>query len=373
MLNRLGIFTPVNRRFVTLIKENQMNKKLLAVAIASAMAAPLAAMADEGNVTLYGTASAAVEVIDLDNTGTGADFDATQVNSNHSALGIKGWEALGNGLKAVFLMDMFVGLDNGGGSGSLLGGGRDGYVGLAGNFGTVALGFHGRPWKTSTNGLDLFGSTIADYSAIMGSGPGGAYYDGGIGNAVIWFLPNVNGFSGHLQYGADESDNDSNDWGAQGNYSNGPFYGSLSYDEDGRTGGADSDIWKIAGSYTFNGATTVTGMYENLDLGGSAGDRNAFYLGLGHKMGNNTFKVAYAQADDTDAGNDGADYWAIGLDHSLSKRTTVYALYTRVENDDAGTYSLVSAPHTSNFTTGGTSVLPGGEIDAFGVGVKHNF
>lgn len=350
-----------------------MNKKLLAVAIASAMTAPLSTQADEGNVTLYGTASVAVEAIDLSNTSASglASFDAIQVNSNHSALGIKGWEALGNGLKAVFLMDMFVGLDNGGGSGSLLGGGRDGYVGLAGAFGTVALGFHGRPWKTSTNNLDLFGSTIADYSAIMGSGPGGAYFDGGIGNAVIWFLPNMNGFSGHLQYGADEADDDTNSWGAQGNYSNGPFYGSLSYDENGGGASSDVDVWKIAGSYTFGGATTVTGMYENLDLG--AGDRNAFYLGLAHKMGNNTFKAAYAQADDTDAGNDGADYWAVGIDHSLSKRTTVYALYAQVDNDDAGTYSLVSAPHTSNFTTPGTSMGPGGDIDAFSVGIKHNF
>ncbi|MFZ5588887.1 MAG: porin [Pseudomonadota bacterium] len=367
-----------------------MNKKLLAVAIASAIAAPLAAQADDGNVTLYGTASVAVEAIDVSNTTASgvADFDATQVNNNHSALGVKGWESLGNGLKAVFLMDMFVGLDSGNSSGatngSLLGGGRDGYVGLAGNFGTVALGFHGRPWKTSTNNIDLFGSTIADYSAIMGTyNPGGAYFDGGIGNAAIWFLPNMNGFSGHLQWGADEADNDSNSWGAQANYSNGPFYGSISYDEDGRsstsTAGTGGDVkdWKLAASYTFAGATTVTAMYENLDVDAlgtfTERDRDAWYLGVAHKIGNNTLKLAYANADNSNAGDDGADYWAVGADHAFSKRTTVYALYSRLENDTAGTYRFQSQPHTSNFSTGSATVAAGAEMDVISVGIKHNF
>lgn len=360
-----------------------MNKKLLAVAIATAISAPLAAQADDGNVTLYGTAGVAVENIEIDNVGAAADFDATQVNNNHSVLGVKGWEGLGNGLKGVFLFESFVGLDSGdSGNGSLLGGGRDGYVGLAGGFGTVALGFHGRPWKTSTNNLDVFGSTIADYTAILGTtGTGaGLNFDSGIGNSVIWFAPNVNGLSGHVQYGADEADNNSNDWGAQVNYGNGPIYASLSYDEDGRTAGGtfgDVNALKGAVSYTFGGATTITGIYDRIDAdaGTSASfDRNAWYLALSHKLGNNVFKLAYANADDTGAGVDnGADYWAVGLDHNLSKRTMVYALYSRIDNDTAGDYGFRSAPHTSSFSTGGVAVGAGAESDAFGVGLKHNF
>ncbi len=351
-----------------------MKKKLLAVAIASAFAAPLA-MAEEGSVTIYGTASAAVESISLDNVAPGADFDATQVNNNHSALGIKGSQPLANGLKAVFLVDMFVGLDNGdSNNGSVLGGGRDGYVGLSGDsFGTVALGYHGRPWKTSTNGLDMFGSTIADYSAIMGTAPG-AYFDGGIGNAAIWFLPNMNGFSGHVQLGADEADNGDQNMGAQFNYTNGPFYGSLSYDKD-ETAISDIDVTKLAASYTFAGATTVTGMVEAMGGTALSTERNAFYLGASHKFGSNTAKVAFASADDSDAAgaSDGADYFAVGLDHSLSKSTTLYALYSRVENDASGTYAFTSAPHTSNYSTGAATVLAGAEMDVLAVGMKYSF
>jgi len=220
-----------------------MNKKLLAVAIAAAVAAPFAAMADEGNVTLSGNANMAIE-----HTDNGVETN-TNVASNGSDLAIHGWEPLGNGLKAVFMFKSHVGLDDG----SLFtAGGKDGFVGLAGGFGTVALGFHGQPYKTSTGGLDIFNDTIADHSSIMNAG---GLLDSGIGNAVIWFLPNMSGFSGHLQYGADESGANDNPWGAQVNYNNGPLYVTGAYadnyldlDGDGANdaGGIDKYVsWNI--------------------------------------------------------------------------------------------------------------------------------
>ena len=350
-----------------------MKKKLLAVAIASTFAAPFA-MAQEGSVTLYGTASAAIESISLDNVA-GLDFDAMQINNNHSAFGIKGSQSLANDLKAVFLVDMFVGLDNSNsGNGSVLGGGRDGYVGLAGDFGTVALGYHGRPWKTSTNGLDMFGSTIADYSAIMGTsnGTNDAYFDGGIGNAAIWFLPNMGGFSGHVQLGMDEADNGSQSSGAQFNYTAGGLYASVSLDKD-ETATTDRDVTKLAASYTFAETTTVTGMVEAMSGSALNNNRNALYLGASHKFGSNTAKVAFASADDSDAAgaSDGADYVAIGVDHSLSKSATLYALYSRVSNDAGGSYAFTSAPHTSSYTDSGVNA--GAEMSVLAVGMKYNF
>ncbi|MEO7557513.1 MAG: porin, partial [Gammaproteobacteria bacterium] len=235
-----------------------MNKKLLAIAIAAAIASPYAALADEGNVTLCGNANMAVE-----HTDNGVD-NVTNVASNGSDLAISGWEPLGNGLKAVFVFKSHVGLDDG----SLFNaGGKDGYVGLAGGFGTVALGFHGQPYKTSTGGLDIFNDTIADHSSIMN---GNGRFDSGITNSAIWFLPNMGGFSGHLQYGADETaGTDADAWGAQFNYSNGPIYVTYAHAHDGgsapgtKTASAD----KIGGSYTFGGATTAAAIWEQIDNG----------------------------------------------------------------------------------------------------------
>lgn len=352
-----------------------MNKKLLAVAIASAMAAPLA-MADEGNVTLYGQANASVESYDGD--GTGTNGSKTNVSTNGSRLGVKGWESVGNGLKAIFLMEAAVGLDNGNGTGQtdgpLFGGGRDGYVGLEGNFGKVALGFHGQPYKTSTNGLDIFGDTIADYSGVMN---GNGSYDSGIGNAIIWFAPEVNGLSAHLQYGVDETAGSNSDsYGAQVNYNNGPLYVTAAYAnvKGGATANNDRHASKIGGSYTFGGATTFALIYENLsrDSANTTArvDHNAWYGALSHNMGNNTFKLAYARAgDDNNVAHTGSKQWSVGISHHLSKRSELYALYTNLDNESAAQYNLGTTGSSGAATTSAAGLDP----SAWAVGMKHSF
>lgn len=359
-----------------------MNKKLLAVAIASAIAAPMTALADEGNVKLYGSANLSVDFIDA-----GPDKETSNVSTNQSVLGVEGWEALGNGLKAVFHFDVFAGYDTGSSASQLggpafLGGARDSWAGLAGSFGTVALGAQGRPWKTATNDTDIFVNTLADYAGIIGtSSDRGIAHDTGIGNAIIWFLPNVNGFSGHLQYGTDESDGgvDANQWGGQVNYSNGPWRLTYAYDlQEGADAGQDVDANKLSASYTFAGATTVSVIYDNInsDATGSRADRDAWWIGVSHNMGNNTFKLAYANADESDVagGNDGADMWAVGLSHHLSKRTEVYGLYARMNNDDNAAFGLGFPNATSSSSNGNSNpAVTGEDVSGFSVGFKHNF
>ncbi len=349
------------------------NKKtILSLAVCNALAFPLAAQAN--SMTIYGSAAVAIEALDNGTT------DTTEVSNNHSAIGVKGSHALDAGLSAVYLFDMFVGLDAGNGAGDegLLGGGRDGWVGLSGDeWGIVALGFQGRPWKTSTNHLDLFGNTIADYSAIMGSTGAGSvesvYFDGGIGNSLIYFGPNINGFSWHLQYGADEDDDGSNDWGAQLNYSQGGLYLSLSHDLDGQAGDTkDIAATKVAASYTVTPSTRLTGMAEAIS-GEDAETRNAYYLGISHRIANTTLKLAYALADDNDAAADtGASYLAVGVSQQLASNVELYAFYSAVDNSDNARYGYISAPHTSS--NNNTAVAnPGDDSSVFAVGMRYDF
>lgn len=354
-----------------------MNKKLLAVAIAAAVAAPFSAMADEGNVTIYGQANVSVDLID-----NGAN-NSDNVSSNQSVFGIQGSEPLGNGISAVFHWDAFVGVDDGqedvGGSGSFFGASRDSWVGLAGGFGTVALGAQGRPWKTSTNNLDPFINTVADYGGIVGNVNGFAL-DTGIGNSIIWFGPNVNGFSWHLQYGADEADTGDRQFGAQGNYTNGPLYVTLAYDKQEGTFAGDVTSWKVGASYTFMEALTITGIYDNIaDDGIGFVERDAWYLAGTYKFGNNAIKAAYANADSTDLADDlnaddGANYFAVGLYHTFSKRTEVYGLYSRVNNEDEGSYGLGFGNASSAASSGSSAPSNFGEdVGAWSFGIHHNF
>jgi predicted porin len=350
-----------------------MKRKEVAIAI-SALLVPIATQASE--LTIYGSVGAAVEQLDNGTRTT------TNVSDNHSALGFEGGTDIGNGIKGVFHFDAFVDIDQGGGNtqsgfnGSLIGGGRDGWVGLNGeSWGTVALGFQGRPWKTSTASLDVFEGTIADYSAIMGRTPD-AYFDSGIGSSVIWFAPRVYGISGQAQYGADENHDGSNDWGAQVNYANGPLYLVLSYDVDGRASPEkDVTATKAAGSYTFMGNLTATAIFETIK-DSPINSRNAWYVAGKYMITDSTgIKAAFAMADKLDSGSDtGAKYWAIGATQKLNKDLEVFGLYSAVNNDSNATYTFITDPSTStNPNTDMGSIAPGKDSNVFAVGVKYNF
>ena len=368
-----------------------MNKKLLAVAVASAVAAPMAASADS-SLTIYGGVGIAVESIDNDVN------DALGVNSNHSALGFEGSTDINSDLAAVFHWDAFVGLDSGNAGGdSLIGTGRDGWAGLRGAFGTVALGFQGRPWKTLSHALDPFEGTIADYSSVLGrsgqfeangSGGGDGSFDTGIGNALIWFGPNINGFSWHVQYGAEETDGGANNYGFQVNYSNDQFFIGASFDENEDVGGTaptfaggnptgsgdDETAIKLVGSVNFNNLT-VTGAWEDLSgIGNIDGaDRDAFWLAGTLNIGSGSIRASFISADDVDGVSDsGGDQFSVGWFGNLSDNATWYAIYSTIDNDSNASYGFRSDLSTSNFDTS-LEGQTGQDSDAIAVGIKYNF
>ena len=360
-----------------------MNKKLLAVAVASAVAAPMAASADS-SLTVYGGTGIAIESIDNDIN------DELAVNSNHSALGFEGSTDINSDLAAVFHWDAFVALDGSGNStNDLIGGGRDGWAGLRGSFGTVALGFQGRPWKTLSHALDPFEGTVADYSSVLGNTgaltaiESGQGFDTGIGNAIIWFGPNINGFTWHAQYGAADTANGLNNYGLQANYSNDQFFIGASFDEnEGSGSNPDLSVFKIVGSVNFNGVT-VTGAIENIDgIGAADDDRDAFWIAGTIPVGHGSVRAAFTTADETGSNDDGADQFSLGYFGNLSDNATWYVIYSQVSNDDNGRYGFVSAPHTSTidttlsnqaFTNAGDATQAGNDSTAIAVGIKYNF
>src|SRR5690606_7471381 len=109
-----------------------MNKKLVAVAVAGLLAAPLAAQAQTANVTLYGRVNLDLEYIDANRDNP----SVTRVSSNSSRLGVRGTESLGGGLNAIFQIESAVSADAGGGQL----GTRETFIGLQGSWGTVKMG-----------------------------------------------------------------------------------------------------------------------------------------------------------------------------------------------------------------------------------------
>ncbi len=402
-----------------------MKKKLLALAFAGAFVAQ-AAMADTANVNVYGVAN-----LSYDSTSTGATANSTsqnKVSSNSSRIGFKGAEDLGGGTSAIWQVESLIGMDGTQNAAQTLNfgaatsaaiaasgiaastqsvaaqnsnvlGSRNTFVGLSGeSWGTVLLGRNDTPYKTSTRRLDLFADGIADNRTLMGRGAG-AGFDTRNADVVQYDSPNMSGFKASIQYtaGAETATTAGMTKGQTtslaGMYEAGPIYVALAYQTNnfGSVGSGSvapsaaaaaavnqsERAWKLGGSYTMD-AFQVNAIYESttdgLNAGVDVGGHKAYYIGGKFNVsGNDAVKLAYTRSKEVGSpsvANSGANQVAIGYDHSMSKRTTVYALYTRLSNDTAGTYALSSAAvSTAAVANAGADADP----TAFSIGIKHTF
>jgi len=393
-----------------------MNKKLIVLAIAGALAAPVVAMAD---TTIYGAANVSFDNVSNGTTTAGvAGINRNQVSSNASRIGFKGNEDLGGGTSAIWQLESQVNLDSGapnlGGTPGTVANTfatRNTFAGLSGeSWGTVLLGQHDTPYKLATRGLDLFADTIADNRSLMGmTGGGAASHDARLGNVLAYISPAMSGFTAAVAYvaGAEAAALSTNvkgsAWSLAGMYNAGPINGSLSYQvidvgtagtgtmSAGPFGGgllpvamAGNDkvkAWKLGGGYTMD-QFAINAAYERTTstVAVAAGDalaQNNWYLaGKFNVSASDAVKLAYTHAGQNPqaAGtanvvNSEANQVSVGYDHNLSKRTTVYALYTRLNNKAAAMYALGNADATTGGVAGGLGTSP----SAVSLGMKHTF
>lgn len=382
-----------------------MNKKLIALAVAAAIA-PVAAMADSGNVSIYGILDASIDITDNGDTATAQGIRTHKVSSNSSRLGFKGNEDLGNGLAAVWQIETALNAD--GGSAATTLGSRNTFVGLSSKTaGTVILGRHDTPYKLATRGLDYFTDGLADNRNIMGGGgatsttagpvAGSALsFDGRQSDVVAYISPTFSGFHAAVAYvaGAElvttSGQQKGNAWSAMGMYDNGPLMASLAYERhkvgDANTGDAgpswvgagsvnrSEKAWKLGVGYKIIDALQVGFAFEktsdDLNAGSELFGHKAWTLGGKYSMGSNDLKLAFTKAGDQGSTSDsGAKQWALGVDHNMSKRTKVYAQYVKLSNETNAAYGLTGAGATGNVYALGKDADP----SAWSFGMRHSF
>lgn len=160
---------------------------------------------------------------------------------------LAGLADVGNGLKAVFQIEVNANLDDGvGTTDSLFGTARDSYVGLAGGFGTVALGIINTPYRESTEYADVFNNSLGDYNSILGNVGDGditAEFNRREPNTINYWSPKWSGLNFKGQYRVDEiEDMDQNRYSLAGNYENGQWLASLAYERhNGEAGGGANE------------------------------------------------------------------------------------------------------------------------------------
>lgn len=390
-------------------------RNLLNYLIATSLTFPLAALADTSNVSLYGVANVSIDSI---NTGTSAagvhGTNITKASSNATRVGLKGSEDVGGGFSANWQIETLIALDNSSNSCAAVAAGqavpacnsntgifatRNSFAGLGSkDYGAILVGRYDTPYKISTRKLDNFSDSIADNRSLFGtiaSTSAYAAFDGRQPDVIAYTSPVIAGFSASVaQVNLAETATTAAAAKATATsfaamYESTTLTGSLAYETHKlntvRIGGKES-AWRIGLGYTLDdfsfgaayesttdtlGKATSLTSCSALAAGTDCFGHIATYLTAKYNFGSDALKVAYTKVGSLAASTGtGANQVSLGYDHRLTKRSTLFAVYTKLTNETKANYGLGNAA----FSSGATASIGAGAVpSALSFGLKQMF
>lgn len=343
------------------------------------------------SVTLYGVVDAAVE--HLSNVGGNASLTRMPGLTGGMApsrLGFRGNEDLGGGLRAVFTLEQGFGVDNGGLNQGGRTFGRQAFVGLSGDWGSVTLGRQYSMLFWSQLDADLLGP------AMFGSGSLDSYLPNARVDNAVAYRGTFSGVTlgGTYSFGRDtvnagpspsgtncagESATDTKacrQWSLLAKYDTAQWGVSAAVDEmrggsgafAGLTSSAMTDRhstvagWAKWGDFKFG-----AGVIARRNEASTTTPRSTLaYLGAAYNItphwvvDGEWFKLDYKNSANQ------ATLLALRTTYHLSKRTAVYATAGHISNDGSLALSVSNAGTGSNPAAGGSQT-------GLGVGIRHSF
>lgn len=381
-----------------------MQKKIIALAIAASASAAAYA---QSNVQVYGIVDVGVAHIRPEGDKSLNKIDSGLLRT--SRLGFKGTEDLGNGLKAMFVLEYRLNIDANQGvggvytadapgqQGSTSGMAREQYLGLAGDFGAVKAGrMNTTAFKWGVKYVTL-GATAFDATgdnAMWAGSRNNPLGDIRVSNAVAYNSPTWNGFSFDVNYArpieAAAAGNGHVDIAQLGlYYDNGPLSVGVVYDSVKGHGNAgmtlgslafargagfppavtalayddlDAESANVGASYDF-GVLKLKATYQNDKFNNLA--RNSVW-GVGVEVpvtAKGTVHAVYSATSVKTLANADTQGFSLAYTHALSKRTTAYAGYTWRGNDSAARSGIWGAAPT----------IAGNDVNMFAAGLTHAF
>ena len=272
---------------------------------------------------------------------------------DNNRLGFRGSEELGDGLKAIFQLEIRTDPDVGtieGGSRPLFQG--QSRVGLQGKFGTVRIGRGLTAYQDSSSAFDPWRGvpstagfqtdlTVAGYTS-QPLDPAGSSANRW-SNAVFYNSPEVGGAQINVTVASKEALGNSpligrgtaaapqypanaplhsNPYSVSATYKAGPYAAMLATERNA----AETKIWSVAGSAMASPALKLVASYQRQDQGATLA-RNpvtkAWVTGANYTVGAETFLFGYGQKQPD--GVVKTRLVGLGWEHSLSVRTYLYA------------------------------------------------
>lgn len=341
-----------------------MKKSLVALALFGAFAATAQA---QSSVQIYGTIDAGLGKL------TGETTKVTKRDNNK--LGFKGTEDLGNGLKAIFQLEIRYESDTGtientsGTNSRPLFQGQS-RVGLQGNFGTVRLGRGLTAFQESSTAFEPWSGmpttagfqtdiTVAAYSSDPLSAPGNS--KNRFSNAVFYNSPVFSGFQFNATVAAKEANNNdavpataanfgvaknavpaSNPYSMSATYNYGQFAGMAAYERNG----LQAKLWSVAASFNPVTELKLMASYQHQDDSKfkiTNTDTKAWLIGANYDVGPGKIRAGYGQK--TPDGVVKTKQASLGYDYNLSKRTYLYADISNRKADVSKTYIGLGVHH----------------------------
>jgi predicted porin len=416
---RFGWALTVSGSAELIIEEHLMKKKLIALAVASLLSAPTAFA--QSSVTLYGSIDygytslgsndAKTHTHDLDPNVYGKVKSRTGLDSGISKanrIGFKGTEDLGNGLKAIFVLENGLVGDTTG-NGIFSGANRQSYAGLSGGFGTVAFGRQYSPQHVFTSAVDPFGKNG------FGSAGNVLMQDRRADNIATYASPNWGGFGFLAGYSLNaagnehlENDTDIRLWALAATYTWDKLFVAGNYHATNQKHAHTSNqsafnAYDLYASYDFGFVkvgSTVGRRTTKKDFIGTQKDAKLtqWMIGATFRLTpNDSILTSYSRAGESKIA-DGQDkrprigQWALGYEHSLSKRTVLYSQFAmqshnRAYKDHGFASFYTDGPVGSVTSTNGPDVGAAASYDpvtdtwtgssqyrrGFAVGFRHDF
>lgn len=379
-----------------------MDKKVMALAIASAFAAPAFAQAPTSHVTLYGRLNLGIDQYKATGSGNAANDlkSRTRIFDSGSRLGVRGTESLGSGLQAVFQIESGMNADTGnnlgqGGQTNASAGflaSRPSFVGLQGGFGRVTFGRQDVWWGNGT--LSQTGANFINAEVPMFTGTQGRM---GLGiarqsNVLQYTTPTFAGLNftgsyspqGEAQQGG--LNTNGRILGLTGRGAWGPFGAQFDWAQlKGNTPAvgtqAKRDGIKILGGFTYMPGSQITLIGTQIKrndtnfTGGGDIRQRMFGVGWEHTFGPVQVFAQYGRVGKASGCTTGAscddtqsNAYMAGARYNLSKRTAVYAAYNAVRNKQN-----MDIDYQGGSMTSANPMANGADPRIIGLGVWHQF
>ena len=371
---------------------------IASAALSAALSATLLAgpaMA-QSSVTIYGTVDAFGQVLD----GAARQGRLQSGGLSGSRLGFRGSEDMGGGLRAFFVLESGLNLDDGsiGQGGTFYG--RQALVGLATPYGQISLGRQYSSLYTATSDFSIFSNSAAGPSTALIGGFGGGYEPvrgasntatppaagatgnsgpARVNNSLRYESPAWRGFSASVLYGAGEVASAAQDarlFDLGLRYTVADFDVLLSYVDDKAIGTTAAQLTNastvtLAATYSWRPVRFAAGYLEFNDKRGANQDGHGYWIGADYRIGQHLLKAQYVENKPKFGTDNKSMAFGVGWTYALSKRTALYTSLTRFENDaQAGSGGL--GRFNSAIPAGVTSVGDN-NLTELALGMRHSF